>query len=130
MTLSALLTATALSAAVFAAGAPPAPLAPRASAPVESPAEAASAERGSYVYVAQPDPSSDAIVPLPSGEEATGAEQRAYSVARAEAWFEGLTTLRARFEQIAPDGTLTTGDVALSKPGRGRVSPMTRPCPC
>ncbi|WBQ10289.1 outer membrane lipoprotein carrier protein LolA [Hyphomonadaceae bacterium ML37] len=122
MTLSALLTATALSAAVFAAGAPPAPLAPRASAPVESPAEAASAERGSYVYVAQPDPSSDAIVPLPSGEEATGAEQRAHSVARAEAWFEGLTTLRARFEQIAPDGTLTTGDVALSKPGRARFA--------
>lgn len=122
MTLSALLTATALSAFAFAAGAQPVPFAPRAEAPVESPAEAARAERTSYVYVAQPDPSSDAIVPLPSGQEATGAEQRAHSVARAEAWFEGLTTLRARFEQIAPDGSLTTGDVALSKPGRARFA--------
>jgi len=117
MTLSALLTASALSAAALVIGAPPAPM-----APLETTVQTPRAERTSYVYVAEPDPSADAIVPLPSGDNAAGAEQRAQSVARAEAWFEGLTTLRARFEQIAPDGSLTTGNLALSKPGRARFS--------
>lgn len=115
MTLSALLTATALSAAVLGFAQP-------LVQPVTPPAEAPRPEPVSYVYNAQPDPSADAIVPLPALDEAAGADQRARSVARAEAWFEGLTTLRARFEQIAPDGSLTTGDVALSKPGRARFA--------
>ncbi|MCC5996741.1 MAG: outer-membrane lipoprotein carrier protein LolA [Oceanicaulis sp.] len=111
MTLSALLSASALTAAALTLGAA---AAPDADTPLIASA--------GFVYVAQPDPDPDAIVPLPAGENAAGEMERMQGVARAEAWFETLTTLRARFEQIAPDGTLTSGDLALSKPGRARFA--------
>jgi outer membrane lipoprotein-sorting protein len=41
-------------------------------------------------------------------------------VARIEAWLQGITTLRARFTQLAPDGRLATGRVFLQRPGRLR----------
>ncbi|KAA5803805.1 outer membrane lipoprotein carrier protein LolA [Alkalicaulis satelles] len=112
MTLSALLYASALSAAAALA-------APSA---IDASADAPLMASASFVYMAEPDPDPDAIVPLPSGDNATGEAERRLGVARAEAWFEGVTTLRARFEQIAPDGSLTTGDLALSRPGRARFA--------
>lgn len=41
-------------------------------------------------------------------------------VARIEAWLQGITTLRARFTQLAPDGRMSTGRVFLHRPGRLR----------
>jgi outer membrane lipoprotein-sorting protein len=41
-------------------------------------------------------------------------------VARIEAWLQGVTTLRARFTQLAPDGRMSTGRVFLHRPGRLR----------
>lgn len=42
------------------------------------------------------------------------------AVARIEAWLQGITTLRARFTQLAPDGRMSTGRVFLHRPGRLR----------
>ncbi len=41
-------------------------------------------------------------------------------VARIEAWLQAVTTLRARFTQLAPDGRMSTGRVFLHRPGRLR----------
>jgi len=41
-------------------------------------------------------------------------------VARIEAWLQGVTTLRARFTQLAPDGRMSTGRVFIHRPGRLR----------
>lgn len=51
---------------------------------------------------------------------AARAEATAALTTRVEAWFEGLTTLSARFEQIGPDGSVIGGELALSRPGRAR----------
>lgn len=40
--------------------------------------------------------------------------------ARAIDWLAATQTLEARFEQIGPDGTVTTGDLALERPGKIR----------
>ncbi|MEJ5230882.1 MAG: outer membrane lipoprotein carrier protein LolA [Geminicoccaceae bacterium] len=42
------------------------------------------------------------------------------TVARIEAWLQRVTTLRARFTQLAPDGRMSTGRVFLHRPGRLR----------
>lgn len=39
---------------------------------------------------------------------------------RAEAYLMGMRTLRARFEQIAADQSITTGVLEISRPGRAR----------
>lgn len=41
-------------------------------------------------------------------------------VARIEAYLNGLRTLRARFLQVAPDGTTSQGNAWLQRPGRMR----------
>ena len=41
-------------------------------------------------------------------------------VARIQDTLNGITTLKARFQQIAPDGRRTTGTVWLDRPGRMR----------
>ncbi|BCX16996.1 MAG: hypothetical protein KatS3mg117_0678 [Geminicoccaceae bacterium] len=41
-------------------------------------------------------------------------------MARIEAWLQRVTTLRARFTQLAPDGRMSTGRVFLHRPGRLR----------
>ncbi len=46
--------------------------------------------------------------------------QDAADVARVEAYLNGLHTLKARFEQIAPDGQTSGGTVWLQRPGRMR----------
>ena len=39
---------------------------------------------------------------------------------RAQAWLEGLDTLRARFEQIAADNSQTAGVLEIDRPGKAR----------
>jgi outer membrane lipoprotein-sorting protein len=64
-----------------------------------------------------------ALDPLPEPEmiESASAEVQADSGARrAAAWFDGLETMRARFLQTAPDGTMSAGELSLQRPGRAR----------
>jgi len=49
-----------------------------------------------------------------------GEAARRAGAERARGWFESLTTLSARFEQIAPDGRFSTGELHISRPGRAR----------
>lgn len=42
-------------------------------------------------------------------------------VARAEEYLNGVTTLKARFLQVAPNGSSAEGDAYLSRPGRMRL---------
>jgi outer membrane lipoprotein-sorting protein len=42
-------------------------------------------------------------------------------VARAEEYLNGVTTLKARFLQVAPNGASAEGDAYLSRPGRMRL---------
>lgn len=39
---------------------------------------------------------------------------------RAAAWFDTVETLRTRFVQTAPDGTMSAGELSLQRPGRAR----------
>jgi outer membrane lipoprotein-sorting protein len=55
---------------------------------------------------------SSSLAALPPPERET--------VARIEAWLQRVTTLRARFTQLAPDGRMSTGRVFLHRPGRLR----------
>ena len=41
-------------------------------------------------------------------------------VSRVEAYLNGITTLQARFQQIGPDGAISTGTVYIRRPGRLR----------
>lgn len=70
-------------------------------------------------------------VPAPEAAPASGeaAEQvlerapqrpREVELARLDAYFNALDTLRARFEQISADGRVTHGELALDRPGRVR----------
>jgi outer membrane lipoprotein-sorting protein len=64
----------------------------------------------------------DAPVTLPDRAALVAAAEaeRAAAIARADAWFAALDTMQARFVQFAPDGTETSGDLALDRPGRVR----------
>lgn len=42
-------------------------------------------------------------------------------IARAEEYLNGVTTLKARFLQVSPNGTSVEGDAYLSRPGRLRL---------
>ena len=59
-----------------------------------------------------------AIVALGPGSAGTA---RAVELSAIEAYLDGITTLEARFSQVAPDGTLSTGVLALHRPGRLRL---------
>lgn len=48
-------------------------------------------------------------------------EQDKADVARAESYLNGITTLKARFLQISPNGASAEGDAYLSRPGRMRL---------
>lgn len=52
--------------------------------------------------------------------EAQQAEARIRETARAQAWFDELDTLQARFLQISPDGQEAEGLLSLDRPGRAR----------
>jgi outer membrane lipoprotein-sorting protein len=54
----------------------------------------------------------DARAALPPADRET--------VGRIEAWLQGITTMRARFTQLAPDGRMSTGRFYLHRPGRLR----------
>lgn len=57
-------------------------------------------------------------VPAPAAAALT-AQDRA-DLVRIEAYLNGLRTLRARFLQVAPDGTITEGNAWIERPGRMR----------
>jgi outer membrane lipoprotein-sorting protein len=57
-------------------------------------------------------------VPAPAAM-ALSAQDRA-DLTRVEAYLNGLRTLRARFLQVAPDGTINEGDAWIERPGRMR----------
>ncbi len=52
---------------------------------------------------------------------AEGGESRAELTARIERYLNGITTLRARFLQIAPTGNISRGTVLISRPGKLRI---------
>ena len=56
-----------------------------------------------------------------AGPAAAISEDDLVDMARAEKYLNDLTTVAARFMQVAPDGGLTTGSVYLSRPGKMRV---------
>ncbi|MBL4544690.1 MAG: outer membrane lipoprotein carrier protein LolA [Oceanicaulis sp.] len=53
-------------------------------------------------------------------EAAPGQISTEAGAARAQAWLEGLDTLRARFDQIAADNSETSGVLEIDRPGRAR----------
>jgi outer membrane lipoprotein-sorting protein len=57
---------------------------------------------------------------IPSPAAALTAEDRA-DIARVETYLENMGTLKARFLQIAPDGTLTQGMIYIARPDKLRV---------
>lgn len=60
---------------------------------------------------------SGALAALPPG---LSAEERA-AAAQAEAYLNGITTLKARFIQVAPNGNYAEGTAYLWRPGRMRL---------
>jgi len=57
---------------------------------------------------------------LPVLAQGFSAEDRA-DLQRIERYLDSITTMQARFTQIAPDGTSATGTFYLSRPGRMRI---------
>jgi outer membrane lipoprotein-sorting protein len=85
--------------------------------------QAVEPEREIVELQAENGPETEALDPLPEPEavESATVEVQADSGARrAAAWFEELETLRTRFIQTAPDGTLSAGELSLQRPGRAR----------
>jgi len=61
--------------------------------------------------------------PLPAAEAVEAAPGQISPEAgadRAQAWLEGLDTLRARFEQVAADNSQTAGVLEIDRPGKAR----------
>jgi len=67
------------------------------------------------------------LVLLSAGAQAAEPKQMPLSAAdkadveRAEAYLNGITTLKARFLQVSPNGTSIEGDAYLSRPGKLRL---------
>mgnify|MGYP003352122070 CR=1 FL=1 len=59
------------------------------------------------------------LLALPAGAQTLSPEDRA-DVARVEAYFNAITTLKARFTQIGPRGEIAEGWFYLSRPNRLR----------
>ncbi|MFP4520003.1 MAG: LolA family protein [Oceanicaulis sp.] len=60
-------------------------------------------------------------LPAPAAVETSSARSMTQtSASRAAEWFDGVETLRARFMQTAPDGTVSEGEFSLQRPGRAR----------
>jgi outer membrane lipoprotein-sorting protein len=58
------------------------------------------------------------VLPLPAALGQSGVDRAA--LARVEAYLNGLTTLRARFLQVAQNGATAEGTAWISRPGRMR----------
>lgn len=56
----------------------------------------------------------------PVGEPPAGDIDREAMIAELNAYLNDIGTLRARFSQVAPDGSLATGVLSLQRPGRLR----------
>jgi outer membrane lipoprotein-sorting protein len=80
-------------------------------APVDA---AADAQTDAPVAIEEALPEPQAVEAAP-GQISTEA-----GAARAQAWLEGLDTLRARFDQIAADNSETSGVLEIDRPGRAR----------
>lgn len=69
-------------------------------------------------------------IPPKSGEasdQPRAPVQSGPEVKRVDAYLNNMHSLMARFEQVAPDGTISTGDFFLSRPGRLRFQYDTAP---
>jgi outer membrane lipoprotein-sorting protein len=64
-------------------------------------------------------PSLFPVLTYAQGAPALSAQDRA-DVARVEAYLNTITTLKARFQQIAPDGGISGGQAWIDRPGRMR----------
>ena len=56
----------------------------------------------------------------PTSGPAFGSPQDGADLARVETYLNNFTSLKARFQQVAPDGQITTGTAWLERPGRMR----------
>ena len=61
-----------------------------------------------------------ALLAAPAAAQRPPAPTRAADIARVEAYLNGLTTLRARFLQVAESGASAEGDALIWRPGRMR----------
>lgn len=62
-----------------------------------------------------------ALMLAPSAPRAAIAETDAAAIAKVEDFLNGITTLRARFLQVAPDGSISEGTLYIDRPGRLRL---------
>jgi outer membrane lipoprotein-sorting protein len=62
-----------------------------------------------------------------AGDQPRAPVQSGPEVKRVDAYLNNIHSLMARFEQVAPDGTISTGDFFLSRPGRLRFQYDTTP---
>ena len=64
------------------------------------------------------------LAPLPAGAQQEGADQdqapKPIPLSALSDWLNGLTTARADFTQINPDGSISTGRLYIRRPGRIR----------
>ena len=63
---------------------------------------------------------SAALLPLPALAAPPLTAQDRADIARVEAYLNGLKTLKSRFLQVAPDGSLSEGDAWIDRPGKLR----------
>lgn len=62
-----------------------------------------------------------ALVAVVTGPIALATANTADPVSRAEAWFDGISTMKADFTQVASDGTAATGELHLRRPHRMKI---------
>ena len=62
-----------------------------------------------------------ALVMTSFGMVATAFGNAGDPVSRAEAWFDGISTMKADFTQVASDGTAATGELHLRRPHRMKI---------
>jgi outer membrane lipoprotein-sorting protein len=62
-----------------------------------------------------------ALVMTSFGMVATAFGNAGDPVSRAEAWFDGISTMKADFIQVASDGTTATGELHLRRPHRMKI---------
>ncbi|MEC7210903.1 MAG: outer membrane lipoprotein carrier protein LolA [Pseudomonadota bacterium] len=62
-----------------------------------------------------------ALVMAGFGTVATALGTAGEPVSQAEAWFDGISTMKADFTQVASDGTAATGELHLRRPHRMKI---------
>lgn len=69
------------------------------------------------VAVAQTDPNAGRLLP----QAPMAPETQAIVLEAVEEYFDSVSTLQARFRQINMDGSIFTGDIKISRPGKMRI---------